>query len=150
MTQLTPHFSLEELTHSQTASRLNFHNSPKINSEEYKNLLHLAGVLEMVRVALNSKPVLISSGYRSPHVNSAVGGSKNSTHMQGLAVDFICPGFGTPLEICQRLEPRMAELSIDQLIYEFSSWVHLGLRGGAPPRHIALTIDSKGTRNGFA
>jgi hypothetical protein len=43
----------------------------------------------------------------------------------------------------------MKELGIDQLIHEYDTWVHLGLRDG-DPRHQALTIDTKGTRNGFA
>jgi hypothetical protein len=67
--------------------------------------------------------------------------------MSGLAVDFSCPGFGTPRAICKALEPHMKELGIDQLIHEYDTWVHLGLRD--PPRHMALTIDTKGTRTGF-
>lgn len=147
---LTPHFSLEELTHSQTASRLGFANSPKKNSQEYKNLLHLAQTMEKVRVVLNDKPLLISSGFRSSHVNSAMGGSKNSAHVNGLAADFTCPAFGSPLEVCRELKPHMQALAIDQLIYEYETWVHLGLRDNDPPRCMALTIDRKGTRNGFA
>lgn len=149
-THLSPHFTLEELTHSQAAARLGFHNSPKHNSPEYKNLLRLAETMEQVRVVCNSKPILISSGYRQPNVNAAVGGSKTSVHMQGLAADFICPEYGTPLEICKALEPHMRSLHIDQLIHEFNTWVHLGLMYGGPPRHMTLTIDSNGTREGFA
>jgi hypothetical protein len=105
--------------------------------------------MEKVRTILGDKPILISSGYRSPQVNAAVGGSVNSQHMSGMAVDFSCPGFGTPLAICKELEPHMKELGIDQLIHEYDTWVHLGL-SLAPPRHMALTIDKRGTRSGFA
>jgi zinc D-Ala-D-Ala carboxypeptidase len=147
MTQLTPHFTLEEMTDSQTAARKGIPNVP--TDQERKNLLRTAEVLEKVRTLLGDKPVLISSGYRSPAVNAAVGGSKSSAHMSGLAVDFSCPGHGTPLKICKTLHPHMKELGIDQLIHEFNSWVHLGLRGG-DPRHQALTIDNRGTRTGFA
>jgi zinc D-Ala-D-Ala carboxypeptidase len=149
MTQLTPNFTLEEFTDSQTAARKGLNNAPAPHSEERKNLQRTAEVMEQVRALLGDKPVLVSSGYRSPQVNAAVGGSKSSAHMSGLAVDFSCPGFGTPKAICKRLHSHMKALGIDQLIHEYDTWVHLGLSAG-PPRHQALTIDNKGTRSGFA
>jgi zinc D-Ala-D-Ala carboxypeptidase len=149
MTQLTEHFALSEFTDSQTAARKGVANVPPANSRERKNLIRTAEVMEKVRTLLGDKPILISSGYRSPQVNAAVGGSKSSAHMSGLAVDFSCPGFGAPRAICKALEPHMRELGIDQLIHEYDTWVHLGLRDG-DPRHQALTIDSKGARSGFA
>lgn len=149
MVQLTPHFTLEEMTDSQTAARKGIHNVPAASSQERKNLERTAQVMEEVRTILGDKPILISSGYRSPAVNAAVGGSKDSKHQQGLAVDFSCPGFGTPKQICKKLEPQMRELGIDQLIHEYDTWVHLGLTTGTP-RYMALTIDTKGTRTGFA
>jgi zinc D-Ala-D-Ala carboxypeptidase len=149
MTELTPHFTLEEFTDSQTAARKGIPNVPPIGSPERANLMRTAEVMEQVRTILGDKPILISSGYRSPAVNSAVGGSKSSAHMSGLAVDFSCPGFGTPLAICKKLHPHMKELGIDQLIHEYDTWVHLGLSAG-DPRHQALTIDNKGTKHGFA
>jgi zinc D-Ala-D-Ala carboxypeptidase len=149
MTQLTEHFTLEEFTDSQTAARKGINNVPPVGSPERANLMRTAETMEQVRTILGDKPILISSGYRSPQVNAAVGGSKSSAHMSALAVDFSCPGFGTPLQICKKLHPHMKELEIDQLIHEYDTWVHLGLTGGAP-RHMALTIDNKGTRNGFA
>jgi hypothetical protein len=82
-------------------------------------------------------------------VNAAVGGAANSAHLTGLACDFSCPSFGTPLAICQKLKPHMESLGIDQLIHEFGSWVHLGL-SDHEPRMMALTIDNGGTRHGFA
>ena len=146
MTKLTEHFALEEFTHSQTAARKGLNNNPP--SPERKNLQRMAETMEKVRGILGH-PVLISSGYRSPTVNKAVGGTKTSAHTHGLAVDFTCPGFGTPLEICKALEPHMDKLGIDQLIHEFDTGVHLGLRA-APPRHLALTIDNDGARHGFS
>lgn len=150
MTHLTPHFTLEEFTNSQTAARKGIKNVPPVGSVERHNLQATAEVMEEVRSLLNNHPILISSGYRSPPVNAAVGGSKGSAHMGGLAVDFICPDFGTPLEICKELEPHMRKLGIDQLIHEFGTWVHLGLRPkDMAPRHQAMTINSGGTRTGF-
>jgi hypothetical protein len=149
MTALTKNFTLEEFTDSQTAARKGLHNVPTAHSQERKNLQHIAETMEKVRVLLGDKPILISSGYRSLAVNAAVGGGKNSAHMSGLAVDFSCPGFGTPKQICKMLEPHMKELGVDQLIHEYNTWVHLGLSASAP-RHMAMTIDTKGTRAGFA
>jgi zinc D-Ala-D-Ala carboxypeptidase len=148
MTQLTEHFTLEEFTVSETAARRNISNVPSPQSYEYKNLQRIAKVMEEVRILLNDKPIFITSGYRGPQVNAAVGGSKNSAHMSGLAVDFYCPDFGTPKQICKELEQHMKKLGIDQLIYEYGTWVHLGLSANVP-RHMALTIDHRGTRNGF-
>jgi len=138
---------LEEFTMSQTASRMGLPNDPV--GTELDNVRRTAEVMEKVRTILSNKPILISSGYRSPEVNRAVGGSSTSAHMSGLAVDFTCPGFGSPLDICHALEPHMVELGIDQLIWEFTTWVHLGLSAG-PPRAMAMTIDGGGTRTGFA
>lgn len=149
MTQLTKNFTLEEFTDSQTAARKGIDNVPAARSQERKNLQRTAETMEEVRAILGDKPVLISSGYRSPQVNAAVGGSKSSAHMSGLAADFSCPGFGTPRAICKKLQPHMKELGVDQLIHEYDTWVHLGLSAGAP-RHMAMTIDHKGTRTGFA
>jgi zinc D-Ala-D-Ala carboxypeptidase len=146
MTRLTPHFSLEEFTDSQTAARNGIHNVPAEGSHARMNLHRTAKVMERVREILKA-PILISSGYRSPKVNALVGGSKNSAHTHGLAVDFTCPGFGSPFTICRCLEQSLDELEIDQLIHEFATWVHLGLRD--KPRHQTLTIDRHGTRTGF-
>ena len=147
MTKLTEHFALEEFIDSQTAARHGFNNVP--GPLEMANLQRTADTMEKVRAILGH-PILVSSGYRSPKVNKAVGGSKSSHHLNGLACDFTCPGFGAPLAVCQELGPRMIELRIDQLIHEYATWVHLGLcPEGYDPRHMPLTIDRKGTRQGF-
>jgi zinc D-Ala-D-Ala carboxypeptidase len=147
-TQLTKNFTLEEFTDSQTAARQGINNIPPPSSHERKGIQRTAEVMEKVRTILGDKPILISSGYRSSPVNKAVGGSTSSAHMSGLAADFSCPGFGTPLQICKKLHPHMKELGVDQLIHEYGTWVHLGLSD--TPRHMAMTIDNRGTRNGFA
>jgi zinc D-Ala-D-Ala carboxypeptidase len=150
MTMLTPHFTLEEFTDSQTAARKGLHNVPPLGSPERANLQRAAETMEKVRAILGDKPILISSGYRSPKVNAAVGGAESSAHMSGLAVDFSAPGAGTPLQICRKLEPHMKALSIDQLIHEFNQWVHLGLSSDPiKARQMTLTINQSGTRQGF-
>lgn len=123
---LTDHFSLSELTHSQTADRRGIDNSA--SDDIVANLTRVAQTLEQVRVLLGSRPVTISSGYRSPDLNRAVGGARNSAHLFGLAADFICPGYGTPLQICKAI--AASNIDFDQLIQE-GTWVHLGLAQGA-------------------
>ncbi|WP_186247386.1 D-Ala-D-Ala carboxypeptidase family metallohydrolase [Burkholderia gladioli] len=133
--KLTDHFTLSELTQSETAARRRIDNTP--SSETLVNLTRTAQLLEKVRAELGDKPVLISSGYRCDALNRAVGGATNSAHGQGLAADFICPGFGSPLDICKRL--AAARIEFDQLIQE-GTWVHIGLAAaGKKPRHQVLT-----------
>jgi zinc D-Ala-D-Ala carboxypeptidase len=148
-TQLTPHFTLEEFTLSQTAARMGLENIP--TGQDLENVHATARVLERVRTLLASMPVLISSGYRAPAVNQACGGASNSAHMYGLAADFTAPGYGSPIDICKRLEPNLVELGIDQLIHEYNGWVHLAIAGpGEAPRCQCLTINENGTNTGFA
>jgi zinc D-Ala-D-Ala carboxypeptidase len=148
-TMLSEHFSLQEMIYSQTASRMGLDNTP--TPEAHEHLYELAAVMETVRTLCGSNPVNITSGYRAPAVNTACGGSSTSAHMSGLAADFIIPAFGTPHEICLRLEPYLAELGVDQLIWEYQDWVHLAIAIPAgEARCECLTIDSAGTRTGFA
>lgn len=139
---VTPHFTLEELMQSQTAARLGLDNTPP--AEMIAALKRTAQLLEEVR-ALLGKPILVSSGYRSPAVNRAVGGAVNSAHMLGCAADFSCPSFGSPLDICRAIAG--SDIAFDQLIHEFRAWVHIAW---APsPRKMVLTIDGAGTRPGL-
>jgi hypothetical protein len=80
--------------------------------------------MERVRAALGNLPIRISSGYRSPKLNSAVNGSKSSKHMVGLACDFTCSGYGTPLEVCKVIVRRKEEIGFAQLVHE-GGWVHI-------------------------
>jgi hypothetical protein len=119
--QASEHFSLEELTQSDVATRKGIDNTPDADTVE--NLKVLAGTLEQVRKLLEH-PLHINSAYRGPKLNAAVGGSKVSAHLEGLAADFTCPEFGTPKEIC--LEIAASNITFDQLIYE-GSWVHISV-----------------------
>lgn len=116
---LTPHFTLEELTESQYAMRRGLDNTP--NNTVIENLKMTAHYMEKVR-ALLDKPIMITSGYRSPAVNVGIGGSLRSAHCLGYAVDFRCHAYGTPLEICRAI--MKSDIKYDQLIYE-GTWVHL-------------------------
>ena len=116
---LTDHFTLEELCLSSTAERSGIDNTP--GPEIVENLRVLARGLEEVRGFLG-KPMHIDSGYRCESLNSAVNGARNSAHLQGYAADFICPGFGTPLEIVKAISE--SAIAFDQCIQE-GTWVHI-------------------------
>ena len=97
--KLTEHFTLEEFTHSNIASRLRIDN--RVPDELMTNIQLTANKLELVRKVLGF-PIMITSGYRCPLLNARVGGVSTSAHTKGLAVDFHS-SYGTPKEICQRL-----------------------------------------------
>lgn len=139
---LSKHFTLAELTESQTATRKGIDNAPA--PDIVANLQRLAIMLEQVR-ALVGGPVMISSGYRSPALNKAVGGAAISAHVQGLAADISAPGWA-PKELAKAIQS--AGLAFDQLIYE-GTWVHIGLSAGAP-RHQVLTATFVGGRASYS
>jgi len=119
---LSDHFSLEEATHSDTATRLGISNQP--NAQQLENMKVAAIGMEKIRELLAS-PINVNSWIRLPEVNVAVGGSKVSSHMDGWAIDFTCKGFGTPLEVCKAIEK--SNIKFDQMIYEFGDkgWTHI-------------------------
>lgn len=119
MPQLTEHFSLEEFTRSDTASNLGIDNSPA--AEHMPILQNLANCMEGVR-ALFNKSIRITSGYRSPAVNDAVGGSKTSAHSLGHAADFHVAEM-SDLDAAKVI--RDSGLRFDQLIYEKGRCVHI-------------------------
>ena len=120
MTQLTDHFSLEELTVTDTG----LDNTP--NAEEEARLSTLATFMEKVRTILGNHPITVNSAFRSEAVNEAVGGVPDSAHRLAYACDFTCPGFGPPLDIAERLDQaqKSGAIDFDQLIYEVT-WVHI-------------------------
>lgn len=119
MTQLSEHFTLDELTGSSTACRLCIDNTP--SAEVVAALTVTAAGLELVR-ALLGKPMHIDSGYRCESLNRAVNGAVASDHLLGYAADFICPDFGTPLEIVTCIVT--SGIKFDQCIQE-GTWLHI-------------------------
>lgn len=139
---LSEHFTLQEAIFSHTANRLGIENEPS----EYvlANLKYTASKMERIRAALGNVPIKITSWYRSPELNKAIKGSKTSQHILGEAVDFICPSFGTPEEICKKIISIGPELiPFDQLIYEHT-WVHISFTTTKKPRREILTLLSSG------
>lgn len=134
-TRLSPHFHLSEFTTSETAVRLGLNNDP--SEVEIQRLRSLCLLLEAVRVTLGGKPIIITSGFRSRLVNLNVGGVKGSAHCHGRAADFICPEYGSPREICQRLSD--SGLPFDKLINE-GNWVHIQIqKDNETPRRQVFT-----------
>ena len=124
MSLLTPNLTLEEMTRTSTG----LNNNPR--DILLDNVRKTAQFMEKVR-ALLGQPISVTSGYRSPAVNMAVGGSKTSDHMYGLACDFVCPKFGEPSAIVAAI--AKSDLQFDQLFDEgkktpeSTGWVHVGI-----------------------
>ena len=140
--QLSEHFSLEELTHSDAAARNGWNNNPDAN--EINNLTRLAELLEEVRKVV-AKPITINSGYRSKQVNDSVGSKDSSQHRIGCAADIRVAGM-TPNQVCEAI--KASGIQFDQLIREFDSWTHISVtnHAGETPRNQMLIIDKAGTR----
>jgi hypothetical protein len=137
---LTEHFTLEELT---ATSHRQFDNTP--NDSELASLLRLAEFLEQVKTALDGKPIMINSGFRSKQVNDSVGSKDTSQHRIGCAADLRVPGM-TPDAVVKAV--IAAGLPFDQIIREFDSWTHISVTNtpDGTPRKQALIIDKAGTR----
>ncbi|MBP7241981.1 D-Ala-D-Ala carboxypeptidase family metallohydrolase [Amaricoccus sp.] len=118
-TRLTPHFLLEEFTLSSKALSMGVKNTP--TQEHLQNIQALAEQMEKVR-ALFDQRIEITSGYRNPVVNAAVGGVPNSAHALGHAADFHVAE-QTDLNAAKRI--RDSGLKWDQLIYEKNRCVHI-------------------------
>jgi hypothetical protein len=147
---ISQHFSLAELTVSQSADRAGISNDP--DDMAIANLTVLCHGLEMIR-SLVGLPIHISSGYRSPVVNKLVGGAVNSQHMSGSAADITCPQYGDPKNLMKAI--MAAKLPFDQCILEYyqpptwnapaRGWVHVSfVRSGE--RQQALIVDTQGTQ----
>jgi hypothetical protein len=137
---LTEHFTLEELTHTDHRE---FDNTP--NENELANLRRLAAFLENIKTVLGGKPIMVNSAFRSKQVNDAVGSKDTSQHRVGCAADIRVPGM-TPDEVVKTM--MAAGLAYDQLIREFDRWTHVSVPNAADvaPRKQVLIIDKQGTR----
>jgi hypothetical protein len=137
---LTPHFTLEELTHTDHRT---LDNTP--NEAELANLQRLAEFLEKVKHELYDRPIIVNSALRSKAVNDAVGSRDTSQHRTGCAADIRVPGM-TPDEVVKAI--IAANLGHDQVIREFDRWTHVSIPNNTTdkPRLQALIIDKQGTR----
>jgi uncharacterized protein YcbK (DUF882 family) len=139
--KLSQHFSLEEMTKSQTAVRKKIDNTAP--PEVVENLKALCeNVLEKIRLHFG-RPIMVNSGYRGPKLNKAIGGAKTSQHMTGQAADIEIPGISNKILFCWIRD----NLNFDQLILEFhkegvpdSGWVHVSWNSKGNRKQV-LTIN---------
>lgn len=150
---LTPNFTLEELTHTDHRT---LDNTPTerekciIDGKEVyvnavANLPRLADFLEQVKVLLGGKPIMVNSAFRSEAVNDAVGSSNKSDHRRGCAADIRVPGM-TPDEVVRAIIG--SGLAYQQIIREFDRWTHIAIptNEGDVAKMSKLIIDKQGTR----
>ena len=137
---LTEHFTLEELTHTDHRE---FDNTP--NDAELENLKRLAEFLEEVKTVLGGKPIMVNSAFRSKAVNDAVGSKDTSQHRIGCAADIRVPSM-TPDQVVRAI--IASGLPYQQVIREFDRWTHVSIanQAGDIPKKQALIIDKSGTR----
>ena len=143
---LSKNFTLAELTKSETAIRRGIDNTP--NDEALNNLKTLCNMV-LQKVRNSHGVVVVTSGYRSPELNKAIGGSTTSDHCKGLAVDFEVPG----LDNKQLALWIQDNLTFKQLILEFytegepnSGWVHCSFEEGNNKNQVlTATKDGKKT-----
>jgi len=138
--KLTEHFSTEEFERSSTAIRMGLSN--EIPPELMSNAKLMAATLETIRTRFG-RPVRVTSCYRSPEVNQAVGGSPTSSHRFALAADFTVDDFSNN-RVCEILQTMLT--NFDQIIYEFgeTGWVHLGLAKTAPRGEVLSAVKEGG------
>lgn len=145
--KLSANFTLAEFTRSDAAKRLGLRNDP--TPQHLANLFKTAAGMQAVRAILGGHPINVTSAYRNPAVNKAVGGVANSDHALGWAVDFNVPAFGNPYEIALALS--RSDLVYDQLIHERkpngSWWVHISFNPRA--RQQDLTYNGKAYTSGI-
>ena len=143
--QLSPHFTLEELTRT---GRSEYQAANDFEARSYlQELTALAQLLEPVRAKFG--PVTIHSAFRGLTVNAAVSGSKNSQHLRGEAADFHCPS--AKLEDVMRWIVHDSGLHYGQVILEGRhgppTWIHLSLgqpyRVGSSCMQALTTSDGK-------
>lgn len=153
MTNLTPNFTLEELTHTDhreldntpTTTEKCIIDGKEVIVNAYENLPRLANFLEQLKVILGGKPIMVNSGFRSHAVNTAVGSTDKSDHRRGCAADIRVPGM-TPDEVTRAI--INSDLPYQQVIREFDRWTHVAIttNDSDVPKKSKLIIDKSGTR----
>lgn len=153
MTQLSEHFSVEELTHTDhreldntpTTTEKCVVDGKEVLVNAVANLPRLAGFLEQVKTLVGGKPVMVNSAFRSEAVNTSVGSKNTSDHRRGCAADIRVAGM-TPDEVTRAI--IASDLPYQQVIREFDRWTHVSIttNEGDTPKKSKLIIDKSGTR----
>ena len=124
--RLSKNFALSEITHSNTAKRLGIDNEP--TETHLQNMQHLVdNLLQPLRDAVG--PIRISSGYRNPSLNRAIGGSRSSQHCKGQALDIQFWEMGQMNNKVIYDFILDSNMEFDQMINEFDfAWIHISLK----------------------
>ena len=149
--KLSENFTLAEAVRSQTATRLGLDNTP--TPAKIERMRETAAMMERIRAFLSTRagrpvPMHVSSWFRAPAVNRAVGSGPGSDHLTGEAVDWEAPSLGTAFEVARMLAPFVDDLGIGQLINEFpdrDGWIHTSRLRPARPANRIITIKHSGT-----
>ena len=124
--RLSKNFALSEITHSNTAKRLGIDNEP--TEVHLQNMQHLVdNLLQPLRDSIG--PIRISSGYRNPSLNRAIGGSRSSQHCKGEALDIQFWEMGKMNNKVIYDFILDSNMEFDQMINEFDfAWIHISLK----------------------
>lgn len=139
---ITPNFLWRDVVHSDVGERNGVDNTPP--DSMWPAIINTASHLEMVRTKI-LRAIIVNSFYRSLTVNTLVGSHYTSQHVKGEAVDWVCPAFGTPYQVCHALIPFIEELGIDQLILEHT-WIHTSFNSNpnSKPRGMVISLLATG------
>lgn len=139
--KLSKNLSYKEATYSDTALRLGIDNNPTM--ESLVNLTIVANNLFQPIRDWMGEPLHVTSGYRSPELNKAIGGSTNSQHCLGQAIDIDAQKYSKSIENSQIFQYIVDNLEFDQLIWEFGDlnnpdWIHVSYSVDSPNRNEIL------------
>ena len=143
---LSPHFSLDEATVSDTAVRLGISNIP--DDTILGNMIIAANNMEVLRECLGNKVINVTSWYRSPTLNIVIpGSSKTSSHQVGYAIDCSVAGL-SPLELCYIAKECFIKkgIKVDQIIHEYGRWMHISFDPRARGEYLTIFKNNSGKK----
>lgn len=129
------YFELDEFLRSDTAERRGIDNTPTFEIVDHLGEL-VEKFLDPLRAALGN-PIVVTSGYRCPALNRAVGGAQASVHMKGYAADIHCPKMAFDdfrafvIEWVQRTGTKFDQILLERSLSAGTQWLHIGLYNNA-------------------
>lgn len=150
--KLSNHLDLSEVVRSDMAKRKGINNMP--TQEHLQNLKKLAeNIFEPIRLHFGV-PIMVSSGYRSRALNTAIGGSLTSQHCSGEAIDIDMDGTSRGVTNKMVFDYIKDNLIFDQLIYEFGTttspdWVHVSFESSGKQRKQVLRAIKRGGKTRY-